>query len=324
MKRIGLLFGLLALSAAMMFAQDNTSNAQSNTSGNSAQSTTTTTTNTQTTTSQTPSDQNSNNASQNSDNSQQSTVSEREQEHNQTRKQQAEHDDNAAAEMKDNAKNATTATGEEHDKAVARLDSAAADLNQLLAAPDNGIPDSVFTKAKCVAIVPDMIKGGFIFGAEHGRGVASCRLANGSWSAPAFFTMTGGNWGAQIGVEGVDLVMLIMNQNGMNQLLSSNWKIGGNASASAGPVGRTAAADTNWKFNTEILTYSRSRGIYAGAVINGAHIGTDDNAMTGYYGNSNANFRKVLTGKVNDPQSHNDKFVAALHRNRTEVNAEAH
>jgi SH3 domain-containing YSC84-like protein 1 len=326
MKQIGLLFGMLVLSAGMIFAQDNTSNAQSGNNGNSAQSTTTTTTNSQTTTSQTPSDQGSNSASDqnNNNDTHQTTVSERDQQQNQTRKQQAVHDDNAAAQMKDNAKNATSASGEEHDKAVARLDSAAADLNQLLAAPDNGIPDKVFTSAKCVAIVPDMIKGGFIFGAEHGRGVASCKLANGGWSAPAFFTMTGGNWGAQIGVEGVDLVMLIMNENGMNQLLSSKWKIGGNASASAGPVGRTAAADTNLKFNAEILTYSRSRGAYAGAVVNGAHIAPDENAMTGYYGSSSTNFRNVLTGKVHDPQGHNDKFLATLHRNRTEVNAEAH
>jgi len=323
MKRIGILFGLLLLSACMVWAQDNNASSSSNTNDNTAQSTSSTTTTT-TTTSNGKSDQDQNNASQNDENQSQTTVSERDQQTNESRKNAAARDDNAAANEKDNAKNATTAKGEEHDKAVARLDSASADLNQLLAAPDNGIPDSVFTKAKCVAIVPDMIKGGFIVGAEHGRGVASCRLPNGGWSAPAFFTVTGGNWGAQIGVEGVDLTMLIMNENGMNQLLSSKWKLGGNASASAGPVGRTAAADTNLKFNTEILTYSRSRGAYAGAVLNGAHIASDKDAMQGYYGNADENFRNVLTGQVKDPMGHSDKFVATLHKNRTEVNAEAH
>jgi lipid-binding SYLF domain-containing protein len=238
------------------------------------------------------------------------------------RKKAAARDENAADAAKDRAKEAGTKEGEEHNKAVARLDDAAKDLNQLLAAPDNGIPAEVFSNAKCVAVVPSMIKGGFIFGAEHGRGVASCRLEKGQWSAPAFFTMTGGSWGAQIGAEGVDVVMLIMNDNGMNQLLSAKFKIGGAASASAGPVGRQAAADTSWKMNSEILTYSRARGLFAGATLNGTAIHSDDDAMTGYYGR-NAGFRPVLTGTVKDPGS-NDAFVAALHRNHAEVNAEAH
>jgi lipid-binding SYLF domain-containing protein len=116
--------------------------------------------------------------------------------------------------------------------------------------------------------------------------------------------------------------MLIMNDNGMNQLLSAKFKIGGAASASAGPVGRQAAADTSWKMNSEILTYSRARGLFAGATLNGTAIHSDDDAMTGYYGR-NAGFRPVLTGTVKDPGS-NDAFVAALHRNHAEVNAEAH
>jgi len=290
MKQIGILFGLLVLSAGIVCAQDNTSSSQSGSNDNSAQSTTTTTS----------SDQSTDNA----------------------RKKAAVRDENAADAAKQNAKDAGTKTGEEHDKAVARLDDSAKDLNELLAAPDNGIPESVFTKAKCVAVVPSLIKGGFIFGAEHGRGVASCRLANGGWSAPAFFTMTGGSWGAQIGAEGVDLIMLIMNDNGMNQLLSAKFKLGGSASASAGPVGRQAAADTSWRMNTEILTYSRSRGLFAGATLNGTAIHSDDDAMTGYYG-TNAGFRPVLTGKVKDPNPH-DAFQATLHRSRAEVNAEAH
>ncbi len=119
--------------------------------------------------------------------------------------------------------------------------------------------------------------------------------------------MTGGSWGAQIGAEGVDLVMLIMNDNGMNQLLSSKFKIGGAASASAGPVGRQAAASTSWKMKSEILTYSRTRGLFAGATLNGTAIHSDDDAMTAYYG-SNVGFRSVLTGKTKDPNPH-DTFA---------------
>jgi SH3 domain-containing YSC84-like protein 1 len=293
MKRFGVLFGLLMLSACIVWAQDNTSSSSNNTSAQTAAA---------------------DNSGQNTTTSDQST--------NDARKDAAHREENAADEDKQAAKDAGTKGGEEHAKALARLEDSAKDLNELLAAPDQGIPDDVFTKAKCVAVVPSLIKGGFIFGAEHGRGVASCRLPNGGWSAPAFFTMTGGSWGAQIGAEGVDLVMLIMNDNGMNQLLSAKFKIGGSASASAGPVGRQAAADTSWKMNSEILTYSRSRGLFAGATLNGTAIHADDDAMRGYYARS-VGFRPVLTGEVKDPAG-KDVFVATLQRNRAEVNAQAH
>src|SRR5664279_3366679 len=115
-----------------------------------------------------------------------------------------------------------------------------------MAAPDNGIPEEVLEHAKCIAVVPHMIKGGFVFGAEHGRGVATCRTAKG-WSSPAIFAITGGSWGLQIGVEGVDLVMIIQNEKGMQQLLSGKFQLGGDASAAAGPVGRHASANTDWK-----------------------------------------------------------------------------
>src|SRR5579863_3145994 len=338
MKRIGIVLALLMFCSFALWAQNSSSSNDSN-MGNAAQSTSTTQTTTTTTTSnqdnnQQPSSDNSSMKNSNSDmngqnasenNAQQTTEPARtnsDQTTNERRKQQAINDDNAASAEKDRAKNASGADSE-RDKAIARLDSAAADLNQLLAAKDNGIPDSVFTKAKCIAVIPDMIKGGFIFGAEHGRGVATCRQENGTWSAPAFFVMTGGNWGAQIGVEGVDLVMLVMNENGMNQLLSSKWKLGGSASAAAGPIGRQAAADTNLKFNTEILTYSRARGAYAGATLNGANIKTDEGAMRAYYHND-ASFRSVLTGQVHDPLGHADKFLSSLRQNRAEVNATAH
>jgi len=330
MKRIGSVFALLLLGACLVWAQDNSSSNSNANNGNDnnavqSQSTTTTTTST-TTTSGNNTDANQNNAAQQNqpdqDQGNRPTVTEQKHAADQSRKDAAVSDENAADAKKEQAKNATTKEGEERDKAIARLDDAAKDVDQLLAAPDNGIPDQVFTKAKCIAVVPSMIKGGFIFGAEHGRGVASCRLANGGWSAPAFFTMTGGSWGAQIGAEGVDLVMLIMNQNGMNQLLSSKFKVGAAASASAGPVGRQAAADTSWKMNSEILTYSRSRGLFAGATLNGASIKEDEDATRGYYGRTEG-FRPVLTGQAKDPHG-NDRFTAALQKNRQEVNAQAH
>lgn len=232
-------------------------------------------------------------------------------------------DDNAAQQAKENAKNADTKQGEEHEKAVARLDDGGKIMNQLITAPDNGIPQDVLEKAKCVAVIPSMIKGGFIFGAEHGRGVATCRLPNGGWSAPAFFTATGGNWGAQIGGQATDLVMLIMNDNGMNQLLNSKFKIGADASAAAGPVGRETSASTNWKLQSEILTYSRSRGLYAGAILNGVVVKADQGAMTAYYGHD-AGFRPVLTGQAKDPMSGHDRFIAAVRNAHAQATAEKH
>ncbi len=296
MKRIGILVGSLLLGGCMMWAQNNNASTSSGAShNNTAQN---------------------NTIAQNNDPNQDQSAE-------QQNKNAAAQDANAADAEKQSAKEAGTNSGSEHDTVLARLDDAAKDLNQLLAAPDNGIPDPVFSKAKCVAVVPSLVKGGFIFGAEHGRGVASCRLPNGSWSAPAFFVMTGGSWGAQIGVEGVDLTMLIMNDNGMNQLLSAKFKIGGALSAAAGPVGRQAAAGTSWKMNAEVLTYSRSHGLFAGITLNGTVIKTDEDGMRAYYGRT-IGFRPVLTGQAKDPLGHKDLFAAALRRDRSEVNAQAH
>ena len=159
-----------------------------------------------------------------------------------------------------------------------RLDKAGRVISEIMSAPDKGIPEEVLDHAKCIAVVPHMLKGGFVFGAENGRGVATCRTADG-WSAPAFFAITGGNWGLQIGIEGIDLVMIIQNEKGMQQLLSSKFELGADASAAAGPVGRHASADTDWKLNTEILTYSRAKGAFAGLTLNGASIRRDDDSM---------------------------------------------
>jgi SH3 domain-containing YSC84-like protein 1 len=180
-----------------------------------------------------------------------------------------------------------------------RLDHAGRVMSEIMAAPDKGIPQEVLEHAKCVAVVPHLLNGGFVFGAENGRGVATCRTENG-WSAPAFFAITGGSWGLQIGVEGIDLVMIIQDQRGMQQLISSGFQIGGDASAAAGPVGRHASADTDWKLNTEILTYSRARGAFAGVMLTGASIRRDDDSMRAIYGRHTST-RSVLSGRVAVP-----------------------
>jgi SH3 domain-containing YSC84-like protein 1 len=182
------------------------------------------------------------------------------------------------------------------EKSNERLDNAGRVLHEVMSAPDKGIPEEVLEHAKCVAVVPHMLKGGFVFGAENGRGVATCRTAEG-WSAPAFFAITGGSWGLQIGVEGVDLVMIIQNDRGMQRLLQSKFAIGADASAAAGPVGRHASADTDWKLNTEILTYSRAKGAFAGLTLNGAAIRRDDDSMEAVYGR-HVTTRAALTGRV--------------------------
>ena len=189
------------------------------------------------------------------------------------------------------------------EDATDRLNNAGKVLHEIMAAPDKGIPDEVLEHAKCIAVVPHMLKGGFILGAEGGKGVATCRTEHG-WSAPAFFTLEGGSLGLQIGVEGIDLVMIIQNDQGMNHLINSMFKIGADASAAAGPVGRHASADTDWKMNAEILTYSRAKGAFAGLTLNGAAVKPDEDSMKAVYG-PDATERAVLTGRVQPPtQAH--------------------
>jgi lipid-binding SYLF domain-containing protein len=182
------------------------------------------------------------------------------------------------------------------DATTDRLEHAGAVLHEIMAAPDKGIPEEVLDHAKCVAVVPHMVKGAFVFGAEGGRGVATCRTADG-WSAPAFFAITGGSWGLQIGVEGVDLVMIIQSDRGMQHLLSSKFQIGADASAAVGPVGRHASADTDWKMNAEVLTYSRAKGIFAGLSLAGAAVRRDDDSMQTIYG-PGVTTRGVLLGAI--------------------------
>ena len=191
----------------------------------------------------------------------------------------------------------------------ARLQSSVDVLQAIMATPDKGIPEEVLSNATCILVVPDLIKGGFIFGGKHGRGVASCRTSDG-WSAPAFVSVGGGSWGLQIGVEGVDLVMLIMNDDGFQHLLSSKFQLSGEGSAAAGPVGRHASAGTDWKMNTQVLTYSRSRGAFAGLTLEGAVVQQDDDSTRAIYGKHMA-FRDILSGKASTPKSA-EAFVKAV------------
>jgi len=191
------------------------------------------------------------------------------------------------------------AEGTTREAAEARLQHAGTVLQEVMGAPDNGIPDEVLHHAKCIAVVPHMLKGGFIVGAENGRGVATCRTANG-WSAPSFFTITGGNWGLQIGVEGIDLVMIFQGDTGMDRLVNSKFEIGADASVAAGPVGRHASANTDWKMNAEILTYSRAKGVFAGVTLNGAGVRRDDDSTQAFYGKEIPT-RDLLTGQVAVP-----------------------
>ncbi len=201
-----------------------------------------------------------------------------------------------------------------------RLHHAAEVLHQVMATPDRGIPQEVLDHAKCIAVVPHLVKGGFIFGAEGGRGVATCRTDHG-WSAPAFFDVEGGTWGLQIGAEGIDLVMVIQNDRGMQQLLSSKFQLGADASVAAGPVGRHASADTDWKMDAEVLTYSRAKGIFAGLTLNGAAVHQDRDAMRAFYGHD-VGFREALYGHVPPPPD-SMGFLNAVHEAREQARAAA-
>src|ERR1700728_2918650 len=199
--------------------------------------------------------------------------------------------------------------GSGRENTVDRLQKSVDVLHAIMSTPDKGIPEEVLSNAKCILVVPDLIKGGFVFGAKHGRGVATCRTADG-WSAPAFVSIGGGSWGLQIGVEGVDLVMLVMNDQGFQHLLCSKFELTGEGSVAAGPVGRHASAGTDWKMNTEMLTYSRSKGVFAGLTLEGAVVEQDNDSTRAIYG-KRMMFRNILSGKAATPHSA-DAFMKAV------------
>jgi len=194
-------------------------------------------------------------------------------------------------------------------KASDRVQAAADVLDDIQGAPDKGIPQEVLGSAECVAVVPSLLKAGFIVGAKYGRGLASCRTPKG-WSAPAFFLVTGGSVGFQIGGQAVDLVMLIMNKDGMKHLLSSEFALGADASVAAGPVGRHAEGNTDWKMRAEVLTYSRARGLFAGISLNGAVVKQDKDSTREFYGRM-VPFRTSLTGEIEPPAGAN-AFLTSL------------
>lgn len=194
---------------------------------------------------------------------------------------------------------ADDSSGGKQSKAQDRVQAAADVLNEIQSAPDQGIPSDVLSSAECVAVVPSMLNGGFIVGARYGRGLASCRNPKG-WSAPAFFSIKGGSFGLQIGGQAVDLVMLVMNDDGMHKLLSSQFKLGADASVAAGPVGRQAAAGTDWKLRAQILSYSRARGVFAGLALDGAVVRQDKDSTREFYGHM-VSTKAALQGQIQPP-----------------------
>lgn len=181
-----------------------------------------------------------------------------------------------------------------------RLQEAQSTLEQIMGTKDKAIPDTIASKAYCVAVVPGLIKGAFIIGAEYGQGVATCRTGHG-WSGPVFIRLAGGSWGFQIGGKGTDLVMVAVDRKGMQDLLQSKFKIGAGASAAAGPVGRSAQAATDLSMRSELLTWSRSHGLFAGVDLSGVTVSQNALDTTALYGDHFHTFDTILDGKVPPP-----------------------
>ena len=180
-----------------------------------------------------------------------------------------------------------------------RVDAAKTVLDQVMAAGDRSIPMNILSQAYCVGVVPGMIKGAFVFGAQYGQGVVTCRTGHG-WSGPVFIRMAGGSWGLQIGGQSTDLVLIAVNDHGFQDLLKNKFKIGGDAAASAGPVGRNTQAATDWKMNAELLTYSRSKGLFAGIDLDGTVVSQNQDDTEIFYGHPHS-FDAILKGTVAPP-----------------------
>lgn len=192
-----------------------------------------------------------------------------------------------------------------------RLDASATVLDEIMRVPEKGIPQDAFTSAKCLVVIPSTVKIALVFGGEHGKGAATCRSANG-WTAPVPVDLTGGSWGLQVGGEAVDLVMLVMSEKGMDALLTNKFKIGASASGAAGPVGRHASGSTDWKFKSDVLTYSRARGAFAGIDLNGAVVKQDKDETAVLYGKV-LPFKTILSGEVKAPPAART-FLAAVRK----------
>ena len=202
---------------------------------------------------------------------------------------------------------------EDRGHAAMRMDAAADAFHDVMGIPDKSIPQQLLNKAQCIVIVPDLKKAAFVFGAKYGKGFASCRKKSGvGWSAPGSIRVEGGSFGLQLGGEETDVFMLIMNQRGMDRLLSTKFTLGADAVAAAGPVGRTAQADTDAALTAEILTWSRARGLFAGLSLNGATLREDSDWNRELYGKS-LNNREIITGSTAPPAAA-DKFMAELNK----------
>jgi lipid-binding SYLF domain-containing protein len=198
------------------------------------------------------------------------------------------------------AVSAVAVQAQDKEKINDRLASATEVIQEVMSTPDKAIPQSILAGASCVVVVPSFKKGAFVVGAQYGQGVATCRTPQG-WSAPVFVQLTGGSFGFQIGGQSTDLVLVAMNQKGFQDLLESKFKIGGSASAAAGPVGRDAGASTNWKLDSELLTYSRAKGLFAGIDLNGAVVDQNIDDTRTFYDGADLTFDKILHGGVPVP-----------------------
>ncbi len=180
---------------------------------------------------------------------------------------------------------ATLSAHAEADKATldSRVEAATATIQQIMSVPDKAVPNKIAQQATCIGVIPGMKKGAFIFGAEYGRGLVTCRTGHG-WSAPVFITLGGGSFGFQLGGQSTDVVLVAVNDKGFQDLLKSKFKIGGDAAASAGPVGRNSQAATDWKLSAELLTYSRSKGLFAGVDLTGTSVTQSSDDTKTFYG----------------------------------------
>jgi lipid-binding SYLF domain-containing protein len=193
----------------------------------------------------------------------------------------------------------TAYAGSTRSDLQARIDAAKVVLDQIMAAGDKSIPLDILQQATCVGVVPGVIKGAFVFGAQYGQGVVTCRTGHG-WSAPVFIRLAGGSWGLQIGGQSTDLVLIAVNDRGFQDLLKNKFKIGGDASAAAGPVGRNSTASTDWKMSAELLSYSRSKGLFAGIDLDGTSVSQNSDDTELYFGQSHR-FDEILKGNVGVP-----------------------
>jgi lipid-binding SYLF domain-containing protein len=203
-----------------------------------------------------------------------------------------------------------SAVGQERSaKLTERLDAAADVVSAIMSSPDKGIPRSILAGASCVVVIPSYKKAAFVVGAEYGQGVATCRTPNG-WSAPVFTQLAGGSFGFQIGGQATDLILVAMNDRGLQDMLKNKFKLGADAAASAGPVGRNAQAGTDWKMNAEFLTYSRSKGLFAGIDLDGAVLSQNEDDTRTMYG-ANVPYAQVLKGNQVTPEPAH-KFVGTV------------